>query len=71
MAYVTSSTGLAYAAGTESAPKKGLFMRLVDRVIAARMREAERQVESYLARPPEAERLRIEARLDAVAPRAR
>lgn len=68
MAYVTSSAGLAHA-GIESTPKKGFFQRLVDRVVAARMREAERQVESYLARLPEAERLRIEARLDAVAPR--
>jgi len=67
MAYVTSSTG--FVAGTESSPQKGLLRRLADSFVAARMRSAERQVEGYLARLPEAERARIEARLDAMTTR--
>lgn len=46
MAYVSASPDLAIGAGRST--RKGLFARALDRVVDARMREAQRVVNGYL-----------------------
>lgn len=51
MAYTSvAPRALAYAeAKTASAPRRGLFTRLLDALMASRMRQAEREITAYLA----------------------
>lgn len=47
----TTTTPVGFTAGTETtAAKPGFFARWMDRIIAARMARAEREIQPYLAR---------------------
>ncbi len=57
MAYTSSANELAFTAtyapakaGTKVAPQRGFFARLMDAMMAARMRQAEREIALYLNR---------------------
>lgn len=65
MAYVTANDF-----GRVAAPaQKGFFGRILDRLIAARMREAERHVEHYLAMLPACDRDRVRREIQLAADR--
>ncbi len=56
MSYTSSAIELAFTktyapakAGADVAPKRSFFARLMDSMMAARMRQAEREVSRYLA----------------------
>ena len=55
MAYTSSANDLAFTAtyapakaGTNVAPQRGFFARMMDAMMAARMRQAEREIAHYL-----------------------
>jgi hypothetical protein len=50
MAYTsTAPRDLAYAKPTPSKPRVGFFRRILDAMMAARLRQAEREIATYLA----------------------
>lgn len=50
MATTTTPVGFTAATHTETPTKPGFFARWLDRIIAARMARAEREIQPYLAR---------------------
>jgi hypothetical protein len=57
MATTTTPVGFTAGTHTEAGSAKGFFARWLDRIIAARMARAEREIQPYLARLSD-ERLR-------------
>lgn len=49
MAYTSVAPNLAYTDGKAAPARRGIFARVLDALMAARMRQAEREIATYLS----------------------